>query len=129
MTQAHDCRVLLQVSALRHNSSPSKAAELQQRPACCGALDLSAALETSQDQKSVQQQIRGGAGPKKRDFSHSEEHQQALAMLSALWPPDVPVSQAFIAAILDTQCQGDLEVSLLWTELCLTSQDSSYKPF
>ena len=40
-------------------------------------------------------------------------------MLSALWPPDVPMSQAFIATILDTQCQGDLEVSSSWTETSL----------
>ena len=98
------------------------AADVQQRPACCGLLDLSAALGTSQGQQSVQQQGEGGASPNIRDLSHSEEHQQALAMLSALWPPDVPMSQAFIAAILDTQCQGDLEVGPLWTE---TSPDIS----
>ena len=67
----------------------------------------------------MHQQEKGGSAPSDRDFSHSEEHQQALAMLSALWPPDVPMSQAFIATILDTQCQGDLEVCSLWTETSL----------
>ena len=113
---AYDCRILLQVSAFRQNGSPTKAADLQQRPACCGPLDLSATLGTSQGQQRMQQQEEGGASLNDRECSHSEEHQQALAMLSALWPPDVPMSQAFIAAILDTQCQGDLEVSPLWTE-------------
>ena len=42
---------------------------------------------------------------------HSEEHQQALAMLSALWPADTPIDEAFLASILDTQCQADLEVN------------------
>ena len=78
----------------------------------------------------MQQQKEGGGSPNDRDVSHPEEHQQALAMLSALWPPDVPMSQAFLATILDTQCQGDLEVSpLSGQRLRFTSQDSTYEPF
>ena len=41
---------------------------------------------------------------------HSEEHHQALTTLSALWPADTPIDEAFLASILDTQCHGDLEV-------------------
>ena len=43
---------------------------------------------------------------------YSEEHEQAMNTLSALWPPEVPLDRAFLESVLDTQCQGNLEVPL-----------------
>lgn len=113
---SHPWSVLQVHTLLQRHDSPKKQTE-RKAPAALKASEKAVAPQTSAAKQNNPEGGTAAADISDREHSHSEEHQQAIATLSALWPADVPMEQAFVESILDIQCQGDLEVGPL--TLCL----------
>jgi len=100
---------MLQVHAIHQNGSPTEdLCHPELAPARAPEAQPIPTSQTAQ-QKSSNSSNQGPDSKSGMD-SHSEEHEQAINTLSALWPSDVPIDRAFLESLLGIQCQGNLEV-------------------
>ena len=100
---------MLQVHAIHQNGSPTEDlchAELApaQPPEAQPTPNSQTAQQKSSDSSNQEPDSKSGKQ------NHSEEHEQAINTLSALWPSDMPIDRAFLESLLDIQCRGSLEV-------------------
>ena len=72
--------------------------------------EVASATTTSKAQQCGRDAGNKVSGSLSQTNKYSEEHEQAINTLSALWPPEVPLDKAFLESVLDAQCQGNLEV-------------------
>ncbi len=72
--------------------------------------EVASATTTSKAQQGSRDASSKDTGSVRQTEKYSEEHEQAINTLSALWPPEVPLDKAFLESVLDAQCQGNLEV-------------------
>ncbi len=72
--------------------------------------EVASATTTAKAQQCSRDAGNKAPGSVKQTDKYSEEHEEAINTLSALWPPEVPLDKAFLESVLDAQCQGNLEV-------------------
>lgn len=94
----HDAQISLSIAEVASATTTSKA---QQCSRDAGSKDLGSLSQTDK---------------------YSEEHEQAINTLSALWPPEVPLDKAFLESVLDKQCRGNLEVTLHLSRCAMLQQ-------